>query len=549
MHYWETTSHARELRARAQLLMDANEIAPTPLNYELCFFNELGQNRELQQALAAAIEAGQAGDGEVTRQLHSKFVARATDREVDEASARLEAELKQLASVLETTGRGSAAFGATLGAAAEQLARSDVSPQIKSLIDGVAIATRHMAEKNKALESQVEASAKEVETLRASMEAVRKESLTDQLTGLANRRSFDEGMLAAIAQADSEKSPFCVLMCDVDHFKKFNDTWGHATGDQVLRLVAHCVKSNVKGRDLAARYGGEELVVVLPATHLADAMIVAEQIRKTVESRKIVKRASGESLGSITLSIGVAQYGSGESGGDLVGRADACLYAAKRTGRNRVCCEVPPDVVPQAQAAATAQAATASGRADPKSAGSVLELEFADRQTEIYVDPEVSLIDERLKRLHQWWTLAAKTGSPQWHDSHIDGDLAFLREALHVYDAADDGTRFRIRFVGAGLIRALGQDTTGIWLSAAPPQSAPLAPALVRAFDIARLAYQVKTPLRTFSKSEHVMKAGRFKGESLCLPFFRDGAVEVVLAATILTPANEAALQQRSAVA
>jgi diguanylate cyclase len=200
-----------------------------------------------------------------------------------------------------------------------------------------------MAERNKALEAQVDASAKEVDTLRSKMEAVRKESLIDALTGLANRRSFDEQLTVAIAEAEREATPLCVLMCDIDHFKKFNDTWGHATGDQVLRLVAQCLSSNVKGRDTAARYGGEELVVVLPKTSLAAAMTVAEQIRKAVESRKIIKKATGETLGQVTLSIGGAEYKAGEAAADFVSRADACLYAAKRAGRNRVCARVGED--------------------------------------------------------------------------------------------------------------------------------------------------------------------------------------------------------------
>jgi diguanylate cyclase len=143
-------------------------------------------------------------------------------------------------------------------------------------------------------------------------------------------------MAVAVREVAEESGPLCVLIGDVDHFKKFNDTWGHATGDQVLRLVAQCFKSNTKGRDTAARYGGEEFVVALPHTSLANAVTVAEHIRAAVESKKIVKRSTGETLGSITLSIGVAQYVADEPIGDTLARADACLYVAKRSGRNRV---------------------------------------------------------------------------------------------------------------------------------------------------------------------------------------------------------------------
>jgi len=130
---------------------------------------------------------------------------------------------------------------------------------LKALINSVSVATQQMAEKDRTLETQLDASSKEVDSLRTRMEMIRKESLVDALTGLANRRAFDEQLGMTIEEAKAEEAPFSVLMCDIDHFKRFNDTWGHATGDQVLRLVAQCLRANVKGRDTAARYGGEEL--------------------------------------------------------------------------------------------------------------------------------------------------------------------------------------------------------------------------------------------------------------------------------------------------
>ena len=127
-----------------------------------------------------------------------------------------------------------------------------------------------------------------------------------------------------------------LLLCDIDHFKLFNDTWGHQTGDQVLRLVASCLAENTKGRDTAARYGGEEFVVLLRGTGLEAATRLADQIRGTVETKKLVKKSTGDVLGAITISIGVAQFAPGETGEAVVRRADACLYGAKHNGRNLV---------------------------------------------------------------------------------------------------------------------------------------------------------------------------------------------------------------------
>jgi len=188
-----------------------------------------------------------------------------------------------------------------------------------------------------------------VNDLRERLESVRRESLTDQLTGIPNRKAFDKELEASIELSIESGEPLSLLMCDIDHFKTFNDTWGHQTGDQVLKLVANCLSENVKGRDTAARYGGEEFVVILPQTMLSGAIGLAEQIRTTVESKKLVKKSTGDILGVITISIGAAQYDPNESGEDFVRRTDTCLYAAKRAGRNRVVSETDTSLLDSAK--------------------------------------------------------------------------------------------------------------------------------------------------------------------------------------------------------
>ncbi len=106
------------------------------------------------------------------------------------------------------------------------------------------------------------------------------------------------------------------MLLDIDHFKKFNDTWGHQTGDQVLRLVAMTLKSNIKGKDIAARYGGEEFAAILPETDLEGAVIVADNIRKAIQAKELLKRSTNEKLGRMTASFGVAMYRPGDTPGD-----------------------------------------------------------------------------------------------------------------------------------------------------------------------------------------------------------------------------------------
>jgi diguanylate cyclase len=186
------------------------------------------------------------------------------------------------------------------------------------------------------LEGELAQSSARMTALREYLASVQREANTDSLTRIANRRCFDRELNLAAEQAHTNQWPMCLLIADIDHFKSFNDRYGHQVGDQVLRLVAQIVTSCVKGRDLAARYGGEEFAVILPQTALEGARTLAEQIRCSVATHRIRFKSTGRHLGSITLSIGCAQYRLGEPVAELIQRADEALYHAKRLGRNRV---------------------------------------------------------------------------------------------------------------------------------------------------------------------------------------------------------------------
>jgi diguanylate cyclase len=163
--------------------------------------------------------------------------------------------------------------------------------------------------------------------------------LTDALTGIPNRKFFDGRLKEATREAVRNKEPMSLLLCDIDHFKRFNDTYGHQIGDQVLKLVARSLSDSVKGRDTPARIGGEEFSIILPRTTLEQAVIVANQIRNAIVRRKIVDKTTQDNYGEITLSFGAALYRPDEPIAELIRRSDAALYHAKRTGRNRVSTE------------------------------------------------------------------------------------------------------------------------------------------------------------------------------------------------------------------
>jgi diguanylate cyclase len=204
------------------------------------------------------------------------------------------------------------------------------------LIKTLTEATRLVQTQNNALEQRLNESTSRVQRLQENLEVVRRDAMTDTLTHLANRKAWDEGIEKAVAQAARNHGALTVAILDIDHFKRFNDTWGHQTGDQVIRYVASVIGRVGVSPRLAARYGGEEYAIALPGETAESAIPLLDAMRVEIASRCLKRRSTNEELGAITVSVGVAQYHPGESAMSLVERADFALYASKRGGRNLV---------------------------------------------------------------------------------------------------------------------------------------------------------------------------------------------------------------------
>ncbi len=317
-----------------------NEIPAYPRNYELWYTYAAGFNHALNKSINDIIrQRGKITSLEVGR-IYDQFIAptRIGER-IDEVGGRLSEEIKGVAGMLATQMESTSSYSSSLGEARTALAGAKDTGAVETIVQGLIDVTHQTERTNRELENQLTESRRQIAELQESLEAIRYESLVDDLTTLANRKHFEQSLDRLQAEADQSGASFCLLFTDIDHFKKFNDTFGHQTGDQVLRLVALALKQNIKGQDIACRFGGEEFAVLLPRTDLAQAVVVAEHIREAVFSKELVKRSTGENLGRITISIGVAQWKRGDNAQSIVERADVCLYAAKRGGRNMVLSE------------------------------------------------------------------------------------------------------------------------------------------------------------------------------------------------------------------
>jgi diguanylate cyclase len=323
-----------------------------PRNYEIWYVYATGYNAPLNKVINETL----ARNGTLTEadleQIYETYLShlKTTDR-IDKVGARVIGEIDDVMRLINDALGMSASYDASLSGASQKLSVAENRDQVKSVVDQLVKSTHEMREINKALEERLTLSKSEISNLQQSLEAIRAESLTDPLTGLGNRKYFDRMIETAVQSALANGEPLSLLMFDIDHFKSFNDSYGHLTGDQVLRLVAMSLKQTIKGQDITARYGGEEFAVVLPNTALRQALTVADHIRRAVMAKELKKKSTGEILGRVTISVGVSMLKPEDDTDSLIERADACLYAAKRNGRNRVICEVDPEYAAETQSA------------------------------------------------------------------------------------------------------------------------------------------------------------------------------------------------------
>lgn len=308
----------------------------TPENYAIWYTDLASSNPDLSKTLRLIEAKGRPLDEETCSQVYERFFGSEQQTKlIDETCARLERTMSKALSQMGGVQAGTSAYGDTLEGFRAQLAEPESVNQVRTMIEEVLNQTRNMQDRTKHLEAALDHSTKELAAINDHLTAARQLALTDGLTGIANRRCFDERLQELTDEATSENKPLCLLIGDIDHFKAFNDTHGHRVGDQVLKQVALTLTQCIKGRDLAARYGGEEFAVILPETDLSGAHKLSDQICQAIAKKKIILKASGESLGAITMSLGATQYVPGENPSLMVERADRGLYQAKREGRNR----------------------------------------------------------------------------------------------------------------------------------------------------------------------------------------------------------------------
>ena len=317
--------------------MTRHGVPQTPANFEVWYTHSSGRDSDLSKTLEICISNDHAFTPEQNNSIYERFCTAADTAAAVYATGQ-EFE-KSLGAVLEFLAQANSDvenYGKSLENKLGDMANAKDLDVLRRAVETLVSDTKGMEAQNSLLKNRLQVSSNEIQTLRTNLESVQKEAMTDALTGIANRKFFDILLRQVAAQAMDSGEELCLAFGDIDHFKKFNDNYGHQTGDQVLKLVGKILTQTCEGDASPARYGGEEFAIILPGTNLDQAAVIADKVRNTVASKRIRKKSTGEDFGTITMSIGVAQFRPGEPIGELVHRADQGLYHAKGNGRNCV---------------------------------------------------------------------------------------------------------------------------------------------------------------------------------------------------------------------
>ena len=314
----------------------------TPENYRIWFEYFLGRKEEIKKTLDEMLSSDVVFTSEVSDGLYKRFFVRDL---VEEDTQKLKIEMETADSVSRKASEllinimkdilGSAentsGYGDKLKSYMDDMEKANRLEDMQNVLKNVLRDTRETANQSYVVHKKLENGGEELEMLNAALVNARLEARTDNLTTLANRRAFNEKMGETMELARQGR-PFCLLMLDIDHFKKFNDECGHLIGDKLLKHVAKEIRGACPASAIPCRYGGEEFAVIFSGP-MDLAAVTAEKIRRAIE--EIAFTVRGRDI-DVTISIGLASMQKGENSKEVIARGDAAMYLAKKSGRNNV---------------------------------------------------------------------------------------------------------------------------------------------------------------------------------------------------------------------
>jgi len=331
--YNEEIPQAAENLRLALPLINKHKVAVNPVNYAIWYEYVSGENIALSDAIDAILISTDVISHEVAQRLYEKYVLMDMPHRLENTNKGIKLvvdnTLNNINNVESTTNQCLSGFNDS------QMALEDCQnvDDLKKLIGNILADTQTMSETSNDLKQSLEHSSQEIAYLKQELEAVKQSARTDSLTGLLNRGAFNHELNEICKNTSTDTA---LLLFDLDHFKDINDTYGHLVGDKVIQFFAELLKK-YSGEDcMSARYGGEEMALLMTNTSEQKAVKIADTIRVHLANSRIKKRGHDEAIDQVTVSVGISMKNQQDIPADMIERADKALYQSKENGRNQI---------------------------------------------------------------------------------------------------------------------------------------------------------------------------------------------------------------------
>ncbi len=338
--YHQTRDETAAILKRVIAEMGQHDAPYHPGTFTVWYEHFAGINPGLSQAVEQCRQQQARLNGDTIESLYRAHVAEPDAEATRNVSGQFAKVMAAVAEQAQATGRDAKVYGSQLEGLSRVLrddqsasASTSLSPHLNEVADG----TQRMQTAVAALAQAVADGHSEIQRLRDALDRSRTEAITDPLSLLLNRKGFDDALRKTLAQPAPSGKSHCLVMLDIDHFKRVNDTYGHPVGDTVIQTLGQLLQRVAQGPGVAAaRVGGEEFAVLMAGSTVTQAAHLAQTVQGLVRGTRIRKRGSQEAIATVTISAGVAAYAKGDDGSGLVAAADAALYRSKQNGRDRV---------------------------------------------------------------------------------------------------------------------------------------------------------------------------------------------------------------------
>lgn len=333
MYFREDSQTAAELLRQAIPLMVKRKIPTNPCNFALWYAYAADRDKTLKQALDDHFPKEGNYEPEKSEELFFNHFVKSYMPAHEGAQDAMVSLLTNLFGSVQKTADGTRDYGSALQKGLEKVKNETDPKEMEKTLASLLEETEAVDHLTQQFSSELNSAKEEIESLKKQLKDTEQSAFVDSLTKIGNRRSFDSALAGVLSDPDAKP---CLLLVDLDHFKKCNDTYGHLTGDRILAGVGQLLDTLKAENIHVARYGGEEFAVIIKQGTLEEAVELGESVRSKLAKIRI--KQQDQCVDNITASIGVAQRTPGESGESLIQRADQALYSAKQNGRDQVRC-------------------------------------------------------------------------------------------------------------------------------------------------------------------------------------------------------------------